>query len=108
MRKTISLLMFIGTLGFSSLSLCQESKCPLKTTLIKGVYQGKNLVLSDITPNSIQEITINGVLFSHELAATKIELDFSPLLLHKGYEVNIAYCAEVEIPYSILNETKEK
>lgn len=100
--KTISLvtILFFLSTGFSQ---SQEKRCNPISTLIKGVYQSKNLYIQILVEHSVQSFLVNNKEFKLNPAEKAFEINLSDMKPGQNYEVKIIYCEGKEIPYKILN-----
>ena len=77
--------------------------CKITSTIINGVYHGKNLNFQNQENNGIQKIFLNNKEVKAKFNSKTFELSLAELKLDQAFELKIVYCEMAPIPYSILN-----
>ncbi|MBA2612480.1 MAG: hypothetical protein H0U95_10945 [Bacteroidetes bacterium] len=93
---------------FTAFSICgvaQQSNCIVASKVIKGKYNGKNLLFENQATNGIQKIYINDKeVVSNATSVTKAyELKLSDLKMGQAFDLKIVFCEMVPTPFKILN-----
>jgi len=105
MKKTIRQLLISSAL-LSTMSIygqTQDKNCKSTSTVIKGTYNGKNLLFQNSETNGIQKILVDNKEIVSNFNSIAFELPLSNLKVGQKFELKIVYCDTTPTPYKILN-----
>jgi hypothetical protein len=99
----IRILIFSLTVFLSSnvFSQTKELRCKTTSTVIEGIYQGKNLFFLNEN-GGIQNIFINKKEVSNKFGPS-FELTLSDLKVGQKFKLKIIYCENPTLPFQIAN-----
>src|SRR4051812_6469756 len=96
----LSILSLPVLLSFSAFSQTTELKCKTTSTVIEGIYHGKNLFFLD--NEGIQSIFIDKKEVGAKFGAN-FELLLSDLTAGQRFKLKIIYCDKPILPFKIAN-----
>ncbi len=108
MKKSISLItLFIG-LSITSFGQATVQRCNQISTVTKGNYQSKNIVLEILEVNRVFTVNVNNKVYTLKPTDKTFEIDLTNMKVGEPYEIKITYCESRILPYRILNSNVVK